>query len=457
MIMRRTGMVWGILMAGMIVLPGCAEPQEEAEAVEPTIEASEGTEAQKSEMTGAIEPLPIFGDWVSNHYRERTAMFAQREVEPGGIAMVGDSITEGGDWSTLMPGENAVNFGISGDTSGGVLKRLGQIEQAQPSTVLLMIGTNDLGNHDIPVQQVGDNVEAILEELMTFMDTDDIYVQAVLPRDPSFTDRVRALNERLMHEAYMRGMWFVYLDEAFWDDSWTQLDPVVTDDGLHLNEAGYERWVAFLQPYLDKFPVVPGTDIAIPAHYPPGGKTHYVRRASAFEAREVEPGRIAFVGDSITEGGDWAALFPEMETVNFGIGWDQTSGLLNRMGQIERAEPSHVVLMIGTNDIGNGRTPAEAAENTQEAIRQFKTFVPAENILLESLPPRGSDLNAEVLELNARLERIAAEEGVDWLNIYDPFVVDDQLDPSVTEDSLHFTAAGYDRWQGLLEPWLSGQ
>ncbi|GGD06114.1 hypothetical protein GCM10011342_13770 [Aquisalinus flavus] len=453
--MRKAGVVWGIFMAGIAGVFGCSEPQDEAGLSRPVVEEPAETGMPVTDLTGAIEPLPIFGDWVSNHYRERTAMFSQREVEPGGIAMVGDSITEEGDWSQLMPGGNAVNFGISGDTSAGVLQRLGQIKEVQPSTVLLMIGTNDLGNHDIPVQEIGDNVEAVLEELMTFMDSDDIYVQSVLPRDPSFTARVRALNERLMHEAYMRGTWFVFLDDAFWDESWTQLDPSVTDDGLHLNAAGYARWVDFLQPYLDMFPVVPGTDIAIPAHYPPGGKTHYARRAAEFEARDVSPGRIAFVGDSITEGGDWALMFPELETVNFGIGWDQTSGLLNRMEQIERATPSRVVLMIGTNDIGNGRPVADAAANNHQAIRRFKGFVTAENILLQSVPPRGAELNAEVLEMNARLERIAAEEGVDWLNIYEPFVVEDRLDPAVTEDSLHFTAAGYDRWQGLLEPWLA--
>lgn len=451
----RTGFLWGAFMAALAGLAGCAEPRDALEATGPSADQPAPAAQAGPDMSGAIAPLPIFGDWVSNHYRERTAMFAQREVERGGIAMVGDSITEQGDWADLMPGDNAVNFGISGDTSAGVLKRLVQVREAQPSTVLLMIGTNDLGNHDLAVPEIGDNVEAILEELMTFVDPHDIYVQAVLPRDPSFTSRVRALNERLMHEAYMRGMWFVYLDEAFWDESWTQLDPTVTDDALHLNEAGYERWVAFLQPYLDGFTVVPGTDIAIPSHYPPGGKTHYARRAAEFEARPVEPGRIAFVGDSITEGGDWASLFPGLETVNFGIGWDQTSGLLNRLDQIRRAEPSHVVLMIGTNDIGNGQPVAEAAANTHEAIRRFTEFVAPENILLQSLPPRGPELNAEVLELNARLERIAAEEGVDWLNLYDPFVVEDRLDPAVTEDSLHLTAAGYDRWRGLLAPWLT--
>lgn len=407
-----------------------------------------------AEEVGIAPPPGITNEWIQGHYRERTAMFEDREVTPGGAAMLGDSITEWTDWDKLLPEEHPVNFGIAGDIAEGVLLRLDQVKAAQPSKVLLKIGTNDLGQGTDP-QEIGDTIEKILDELKTFVDPGDIYVQSVLPREPQFGDAVLELNERLIHEAYMRGMWFVFLHDEFLDEEGQKLNPELTGDGLHLNEAGYALWVEILQPYLAKMPVVPDTDIVIPSHYPPGGKTHFAVRAAMFEEREVAPGKIAFVGDSITEGGDWAALFPELDTVNFGIGWDQTSGVLNRMDQIRKAAPEKIVLMIGTNDIGNGQPVAQAAENVREMLVLFKEFVPADNILVESLPPRGTDLNAEVLELNARLERIAADEGVDFLDIYEPFVVDDHLDPTVTEDMLHFTAAGYERWKGLLTPWLA--
>ena len=58
-------------------------------------------------------------DWLVGHYTERVLLFHNTYTEPmnGGVAFVGDSITEGGDWAALFPGLATRNYGIGGDTT----------------------------------------------------------------------------------------------------------------------------------------------------------------------------------------------------------------------------------------------------------------------------------------------------------------------------------------------------
>ena len=56
---------------------------------------------------------------------------------------------------------------------------------------------------------------------------------------------------------------------------------------------------------------------------------------------------LVFLGDSITDDGNWDKLFPNLSAENRGIGGDSTLGLLNRLDQIIALQPSQIFLMIG--------------------------------------------------------------------------------------------------------------
>ncbi|HDW0335773.1 TPA: hypothetical protein RKY49_004741, partial [Escherichia coli] len=85
----------------------------------------------------------------------------QRKVD---IIMLGDSITETGRWSDFFPSVSIANYGIAGDTSQGIKNRLEPIINAKPKKVFIMIGTNDLTNHE-SVQKILDNYRDIIEIL----------------------------------------------------------------------------------------------------------------------------------------------------------------------------------------------------------------------------------------------------------------------------------------------------
>ena len=81
--------------------------------------------------------------------RKRSGWATQVKQDQGALVFLGDSITQG--WGEKMdgsfPGVKVANRGISGDTTRGVLIRLkGDVLSLNPSGVVILIGTNDLGD-----------------------------------------------------------------------------------------------------------------------------------------------------------------------------------------------------------------------------------------------------------------------------------------------------------------------
>ena len=87
-------------------------------------------------------------DWFRNLWTKRRMDFAtQVESKQGAVVFLGDSITQG--WGpnlrNFFPALNVANRGISGDTTRGMLIRLNEdVLALNPSTVIMLMGTNDL-------------------------------------------------------------------------------------------------------------------------------------------------------------------------------------------------------------------------------------------------------------------------------------------------------------------------
>jgi lysophospholipase L1-like esterase len=207
-------------------------------------------------------------------------------------------------------------------------------------------------------------------------------------------------------------------------------------------------------------PPAPATTAEIGIALPAGASDwlvgHYTERVLLFHNTYAEPmnGGVAFVGDSITEGGDWAALFPGIATRNYGIGGDTTVGLDNRLAQIVAARPAKVFLLIGTNDLNNDhRAPAEIVANTERLLERFARELPQTQLYVQSVLPREPPNAEGVRQINEGLRRITSARGVAYVDIYTPFMVGDGvLDPTTTYDQLHLNGAGYERWRDTIAP-----
>jgi lysophospholipase L1-like esterase len=164
------------------------------------------------------------------------------------VVFLGDSLTRNGDWSDWFPDIEALNFGVGGDTSEDVLARIDAVIEAQPDEIVLLIGTNDLGLRR-SVESLVRNTQSILVELRRALPGSRLLLQSVLPRGREFADRIREANIHLRQFSATTHAQFLDLWPALaLDDG--ELNPIYSDDRLHLNDAGYEAWLQELRPAL---------------------------------------------------------------------------------------------------------------------------------------------------------------------------------------------------------------
>ena len=197
-------------------------------------------------------------EWTRNHYKERINEFKNNPLNYGDIIFIGNSITEGGkDWSAKFGIPNIKNRGISGDVTDGILKRLDEIIHFKPKSIFLLIGINDLFNlhyqKEIPSPKyVGNNILKIAEMLSRKIPNTTLYIQTILPTDKEFINENIIRVNKMINYYKKEGKYnIVDLHTQFTDENGF-IKKELTDDGTHLNKAGYDLWAKQVKPFIDK-------------------------------------------------------------------------------------------------------------------------------------------------------------------------------------------------------------
>ena len=176
-------------------------------------------------------------------------------------------------------------------------------------------------------------------------------------------------------------------------------------------------------------------------------------------------GAVVFLGDSITEG--WHTLardFPNLKVANRGIGGDITSGVLYRLqADVLDLKPAAIVILIGTNDVGNNEDPADVADNLKSILAAIKKFNPNLKVIICKTMPRadgGPDANypEKIQRLNALVaDYVSKEPNFAVCDTYSIFVDDQghQISSDFNTDHLHLNTAGYAVWKKALDPVLT--
>ncbi len=167
------------------------------------------------------------------------------------IAMLGDSITDWGEWNELLDRNDIVNRGISGDSTEGVLKRIEGINSSV-TKVFVMIGINDLGKGK-SVDYVFDNYKKIVTMLkqknMQPIIQSTLFVDSVKIHYIK-NNHVEQLNNKLKKYAIENDLIYIDLNTELSKDKKLRSD--YSYDGIHLNGDGYKAWKEVLKPYLYK-------------------------------------------------------------------------------------------------------------------------------------------------------------------------------------------------------------
>jgi len=198
----------------------------------------------------------------------------------------------------------------------------------------------------------------------------------------------------------------------------------------------------------------------------PGGGN--VKRHEVFLARIAEaPVGLLFLGDSITDfwprTGEVSWLkFAPYQPADFGISGEKTEQVLWRIlnGELDGIHPKVVVIMIGTNNIGQFRDekPEWAAAGVRKIVDVVHEKLPGTKVLLLGVFPRSTKDSAQraaVHQINAIISKLDNGTTTRYLDIGDKFLdASGEIPDDVMPDKLHPSAKGYDIWYAAMNPLL---
>jgi len=208
--------------------------------------------------TVAQVQLPHYPDSVfSTYYHQRVTLFNTLPKTENDIVFIGNSITDGSEWSEVFNDIQIKNRGISGDISAGIINRIDEVAIRKPSKVFLMIGINDLAR-GIAADSVVKNILLIVSYLQQQTIGTKVYVQSILPVNDLLRrfanpnnkiEQIKYLNGALQNFANEYHYTFINLYPAFCDNN-GKLNILFTNDGLHLKGAGYMLWKHLVYKYV---------------------------------------------------------------------------------------------------------------------------------------------------------------------------------------------------------------
>ncbi|MGH7999474.1 MAG: GDSL-type esterase/lipase family protein [Brasilonema sp.] len=199
----------------------------------------------KSSLISTTKTQLTYEDWKSLLAMEAKAMTQSQGDNRLGI-LLGDSLSLWFPQEKFSANRLWLNQGISGDTSGGLLKRVSVLSETRPDFIYIMAGINDLrkGTADEIILR---NHRQIVRRLRHTHPKTIVFIQSILPTRLSAISntRIRLLNDQLSLIAKQEGAYYLNLYDSF-ADSQGNLRLELTTDGLHLSRQGYDLWQSVL-------------------------------------------------------------------------------------------------------------------------------------------------------------------------------------------------------------------
>ena len=167
------------------------------------------------------------------------------------LVFIGDSLTEWYDWQERFPAYRVMNLGISGETVEELLDRRDMLRERidAPDIIFLMTGINNIlsERYDITAPY-----GEIVRNLTTWYKGATVVVQSLLPVDMPWinNDTIRTINRHLADLAREQDAEYLDVYSHFVDENGKPIRGLLSDDGVHLANKGYEVWAAVVETFL---------------------------------------------------------------------------------------------------------------------------------------------------------------------------------------------------------------
>lgn len=240
------------------------------------------------------------------------------------------------------------------------------------------------------------------------------------------------------------------------------------------------NWKYFI-PWADKFLNYHPMPWELPADKPVFRTDPNSLVAHSQLLRKAKQGGIEvyFAGDSITRRwgatdypnllANWKQNFWGWNAADFGWGADQTQNILWRLenGELDGVNPQVVVLLAGTNNVGNRSMRGDAYATAEDVtrglraiLRVIQTKAPMATIIVMGIFPRNDNMALIPIidRINNNLSKLADGQKLRYLNINDKLADSDGklLEGMMNaRDKLHPAVKAYQVWADALKPLLT--
>jgi len=188
---------------------------------------------------------------------------------------------------------------------------------------------------------------------------------------------------------------------------------------------------------------------------------YYYQKKSHFESLPNGEDEIIFLGNSITDGCEWAELFQDLRIKNRGIIGDNTDGILFRLNEVTESKPLKIFIMAGVNDLSQNISLTQILYNYENIIKSIKRSTPKTKIYVQSVLPVNpafpkfksvTGKTQQIKELNSDLKKVAMIHKVEFIDLFNVLKdSSEHLDKKYTVDGLHLNADGYMLWKNTIE------
>jgi len=168
---------------------------------------------------------------------------------------------------------------------------------------------------------------------------------------------------------------------------------------------------------------------------------------------------IIFLGDSITEWGDWKTLLPEFEIDNYGVAGNKTYQIIDRIDELFNKEAHQLFLLVGINDLGDNRSLYDITSDYNKLVNLLEENKVAKEINLISVLPivefswqkPGVSLQ-NIYQLNNEIKQIAQKNNINYIDIHSSFADETgNLKQEFTTDGLHLSEVGYLKYAEVIK------
>ncbi len=192
---------------------------------------------------------------------------------------------------------------------------------------------------------------------------------------------------------------------------------------------------------------------------------YWEQRASLFEILPVTPDDIVFLGNSITDGGEFAELFGMPNIKNRGISSDVINGVEKRLDCVVANQPKKIFLLIGINDVSHNLSADKIASDYSRLIDKIREKAPDTRLYVQSVMPINNDFKRYknlfgkervIIALNKKLRAIAQKSGAVYIDLWPALADPDsgKLRQEFTNDGLHLTGNGYKAWSAAIDKYV---